>query len=555
MFSCLRHRNACRMKQEERNAAIDNWGYPDMNKPVSPGDLNILNKPVSQIVEEVKSNQLAPADVLAIYMRKALRAQVETNCLTEILVDFANAKAKECNKEGPLAGMPVSLKDTVGVQGYDSCIGYSAWTGKPFTKDSAIVRLLVDAGAVPFVKTNVPITLLSFESFNDVWGRTTNPHKKTHSAGGSTGGEAALLAYGGSRIGIGTDVAGSVRVPGHYSGIYTVKASVGRIPRSGCSTSMPGQEGVPAVYSPMARTLEDLEYFWKAVVSMKPWKYDHSCLPLPWRPFDVPSNRPLRWGIMKYDGCVRLSPACERALDQVIDVLRKHGHEVIDISPPNPYEGIRLASQLLLAEGGQIPTDPLRSGESNDPGIIQALRTANLPNIIRKIYALYVRYIRRDEVYAGLIDGFSAKSTKETWGLIAQREAYKGKWFEFWNEEELDYVLTAPNALPAVPHGGMKKGWKVCGYSFLFNLLDYSAGVLPITKVDATLDALPHGFKSTNAIEAGAYAMYKPKDMDGLPLGVQVVGRRLEEEKVMEGMKIIQDLMQKEGEPYELIPF
>lgn len=82
-----------------------------MNKPVSPGDLNILNKPVSQIVEEVKANQLAPADVLATYMRKALRAQIETNCLTEILVDFANAKAKECNKEGPLAGMPVSLKD------------------------------------------------------------------------------------------------------------------------------------------------------------------------------------------------------------------------------------------------------------------------------------------------------------------------------------------------------------------------------------------------------------------------------------------------------------
>jgi hypothetical protein len=95
----------------------------------------------------------------------------------------------------------------------------------------------------------------------------------------------------------------------------------------------------------------------------------------------------------------------------------------------------------------------------------------NLPNIIRKIYAFYVRYIRRDEVYAGLIDGFTAKSTKETWALIAQREAYKGKWFEFWDEQKLDFVLTAPNALPAVPHGGMKNGWKVCGYSFLFNIV------------------------------------------------------------------------------------
>lgn len=82
-----------------------------MEKPVSQDDLNILNKPVSEIVKEVKANQLAPADVLSTYMRKALRAHVETNCLTEILVDSAERYVKECNKEGPLAGMPVSLKD------------------------------------------------------------------------------------------------------------------------------------------------------------------------------------------------------------------------------------------------------------------------------------------------------------------------------------------------------------------------------------------------------------------------------------------------------------
>lgn len=168
------------------------------------------------------------------------------------------------------------LWKTVGVAGWDACIGYSAWVGKKHQADSPLVRLLRDAGAVPFVKTNIPITLLSFESNSDLFGRTTNPHKKTHSPGGSTGGEAALLAYGGSRIGIGTDVAGSVRVPAHYSGIFTIRASVGRFLKMGNSTSMAGQEGVAPVYSPMARTLEDLETFWKAVVSMEPWKYDHS---------------------------------------------------------------------------------------------------------------------------------------------------------------------------------------------------------------------------------------------------------------------------------------
>jgi Asp-tRNA(Asn)/Glu-tRNA(Gln) amidotransferase A subunit family amidase len=81
------------------------------------------------------------------------------------------------------------MKDTVGVAGYVSSIGYSSpsWL-VPLQKDAAIVRLLRDAGAYPFVKTNVPITLLSFESFSDIWGRTTNPYPAKHSIGGSTGG-------------------------------------------------------------------------------------------------------------------------------------------------------------------------------------------------------------------------------------------------------------------------------------------------------------------------------------------------------------------------------
>lgn len=177
---------------------------------------------------------------------------------------------------GPLAGIPISLKDTVGVRNFDSSIGYSAWANKPFTSDSALVRLLRDAGAQVYVKTAVPTTLLSFLSTSALFGRATNPHSPSFSPGGSTGGEAALLAYGGSRIGIGTDVAGSVRVPAHYSGIYSVKASMSRFLKVGNATSVPGQIGIPAVYSPMARTLEDLKFVWKAIVGMKPWEYDHS---------------------------------------------------------------------------------------------------------------------------------------------------------------------------------------------------------------------------------------------------------------------------------------
>lgn len=154
------------------------------------------------------------------------------------------------------------------------------------------------------MKTNLPISLLSFESTNDVWGRSTNPHNSKYSPGGSTGGEGALLAFGGGRIGIGSDVAGSVRVPAHFSGIYSLRCSTGRWPKSGVDTSMPGQEGIPSVLSPMARTLDDLIFFSKSIISMKPWKYDHSVHPIEWREdqeLDAREKKVLRIGVLRTD--------------------------------------------------------------------------------------------------------------------------------------------------------------------------------------------------------------------------------------------------------------
>ena len=263
-------------KQQERQERISNLSLK-YHSAITPRDQEIISQGVALLVANVQRGDIDPEEILLAYSKMTLDAHRKTNCLTEVMISEAEAFARACDKAGPLAGMPVSLKDTVGVAGFASCIGFSEtlWNA-PFSKDAAIVRLLRDAGAYPFVKTNVPITLLSFESCSDVWGRTTNPYSSRHSPGGSTGGEAALLALGGSRLGIGTDVAGSVRIPAHYSGIYTIKASIHRFLKAGNASAMVGQEGIPPVYSPMTRTLEDLETFWRVVVGMKPWEYDPS---------------------------------------------------------------------------------------------------------------------------------------------------------------------------------------------------------------------------------------------------------------------------------------
>ena len=525
----------------------------------------ILGEGIEDLVNDVQDGATKAVDVLRAYGKVAVKAHEKTNCVTEVMLQAAEGwiERGDINLKGPLAGIPISLKDSIAVGGFDSSVGYSRNTGHPVQEDGAMVRMLKDAGAVPFVKTALPITLLSFESFNDVWGRCLNPHNTDYSPGGSTGGEGALLAFGGSRIGIGSDVAGSVRAPAHYSGCYSLRCSTGRWPKSGVNTSMHGQEGIPSVFSPMARTLMDLTYFTRSFIQMEPWKYDQSVHPMPWRPEtfdDVSDKKVLKIGIMRTDNVVDPAPACARALDMAASALRDQGHHVFDVAPPDPYEALVIASNLLNADGTKAFRSFFRTGESDDPGAAQFGRYMRLPRFVKWFYWAYTKYIKRDDIWAGLLEHWHAKSAHENWQWVYKRETYKVRWHDWWNTfgdkgDGLDVILTPPNATPAVPHGAMKDAAASCGYTFLFNLLDYTVGVLPVTHVDPTEDMLSSTVNVTrmNAVARGAYKHYDAIKMAGLPVAVQVVGRRLEEEKVLACMQRLEDALENQGQRYELL--
>ncbi|KAK4451702.1 amidase signature domain-containing protein [Podospora aff. communis PSN243] len=549
LFDYLQHRRDCRFKQSERACRIASLP-PAYHAPVTSQDRTILTQPIADLVASVHAGTTSPLSILRTYGKVALKAHAKTNCLTEILLPSAEKwlDSGDVNLSGPLAGIPVSLKDTIVVDGYDTTVGFSSFVGNKSDTDGPMVRLLKDAGAVPHVKTNLPITLLSFESTNDVWGRCTNPHNGRYSPGGSTGGESALLAYGGSRIGVGSDVAGSVRVPAHWSGCYSLRCSTGRWPKAGIATSMPGQEGVPSVYSPMARTLGDLGYFVRSVVGMEPWRYDGSVHPIKWRgevEGEVKGGK-LRVGVLRTDGVVDPSPACVRALGMVEGALRGTGHEVVDVrGAPDMEEGLRIASRLLNADGCQMFESFRRTGEWNDAGARQLRKLAGLWGPVRWVYWLWVMYVRRDEVWARLVKDWRPLSAWEQWYLVKEREAYRTRWFQWWNEQKFDVILAPPNATPALPHDAMGDAVSSCGYTFLFNLLDYTAGVLPVTHVDKDLDRLPDGLniRKLNGVAQGAYKHYDAEKMHGLPVGVQIVGRRLEEEKVLAVMQVVEDAL------------
>lgn len=199
--ACLCSLLASRSKQDERARRIG--ALTAYRSPLSAIERDMINKPIEDVVADVHKDPSRASALLGAYAKVAFKAHDRTNCLTEVLVKDAERWIKDgsVNLKGPLAGIPVSRKDTIGVEGYNSTVGMTCNVGRPKREDGATVRLLKELGAVPYVKTNVPITLLSFESANDVWGRSTNPFSSRHTPGGSTGG----------RTGIGSDVASSVR--------------------------------------------------------------------------------------------------------------------------------------------------------------------------------------------------------------------------------------------------------------------------------------------------------------------------------------------------------
>ena len=117
-------------------------------------------------------------------------------------------------------GLPITLKDQIAVAGFDSSLGFSFEANKPNEVDASLVTILRAAGAVPFCKTNIPQTMLSFESGNPIFGTTTNPHDRLRTSGGSSSGEAAMLGSDGVALGFGSDIGGSLRIPAHFSGCF-----------------------------------------------------------------------------------------------------------------------------------------------------------------------------------------------------------------------------------------------------------------------------------------------------------------------------------------------
>src|SRR5207302_3394530 len=184
----------------------------------------------------------------------------------EVLAELARQAARMADQRrangailSPLDGVPFSVKDSIEVAGTVCSAGtIGLQHAPPSQADATLVARLREAGAIPIARTNLPDLLFAFESDNLIYGRTNNPYDLSRTSGGSSGGEAALIAACGSPFGLGSDAAGSVRLPAHYCGIATIKPTSGRLARTGHVPGAGGWIEMLWQIGPMARRVEDL---------------------------------------------------------------------------------------------------------------------------------------------------------------------------------------------------------------------------------------------------------------------------------------------------------
>ncbi|PKS13397.1 hypothetical protein jhhlp_000168 [Lomentospora prolificans] len=457
---------------------------------LTPEELAITESYAVDLVKDLASGKLTSVAVTTAFCKRAALAHQTVNCLHAFYPEFALARAKylddylvEHKKPiGPLHGLPISLKDQCRIKGFETTMGYAGWIGKLDEENSVLVSLLENAGAVFYVKTSVPQSLMVCETINNVFGRTLNPRNKHWSSGGSSGGEGALVGFRGSLIGVGTDIGGSIRVPAAFNFLYGIRPSHGRLPYAKMANSMEGQETIHSVCGPLCHSIEDMRLFMKAVLGEQPWNFDSKVVPVPWRESEEAaiqtklSHGGLSIGFYSCDGNVVPHPPVLRGLRTVIDKLKGAGHAVHPWEPyKHPY-AVELANKVYAADGGADIYAAL--GLSGEPAI---------PNIV-------------DLVNPNL----DKMGINEVWSLQLEKWNYQIEYlakireFEAEIGRELDAIIAPITPTAAIRHNQ----FKYYGYATAINVLDFTSVVVPVTLADKTIDTKPEGFTPLTDMDA-----------------------------------------------------
>ncbi|MGD9906319.1 MAG: amidase [Vicinamibacterales bacterium] len=443
--------------------------------------------PARRLAAAVAAGELSAAEVVGTHLERIAAVDPLLKAFVDVDADRALAAARAQDDaaargvaRGPLGGVPVTIKSAIEVAGLRCETGSVSRAGQRAAGDAVVVARLRAAGAIVLGTTNVAEMLMGYETVNPLHGRTVNPWEPGRTPGGSSGGESAAIAAGCSAAGIGSDGGGSIRVPAHFTGICGLKPTPGRIPGTGHQPACLGPFSLIGVVGPMARTVDDVALIYEITAG---WEGgDPLATPLAATAALDAAPTSVGWFASHRDAPVTADTA--DAVRQAAAALAAQGvsAEPWDPAPLDPAGA--LWRVFFCQVGGELLTEllgaparalPILAAHAEAPGLQPPLTSSRLT----------AAWIERDLLRAAVLAAMQPHA-----------------------------VLVCPvTSTPAFRHD--EREWPIDGhrvgyldvmlYTHWANILGLPAAVVPVGR-----------------------------SADGLPIGVQVIGRPYEEARVLE---------------------
>lgn len=443
----------------------------------------------AEMAQMVRTKTISPVELVQAHLDSICRFNLQLNAFVtvdEVRALSAAHLAEEAvlrgAKLGSLHGVPVTIKSSIDVAGLRCETGSRLRAGNIPTADAPLVTRLKKAGAIILGNTNVPEFLMAYETDNLLYGRTNNPWDLERTPGGSSGGESAAIAACCSAGGVGSDGGGSIRVPAHYTGICGLKPTPGRIPATGHFPASAGPFAQLGVVGPLARTVGDVQLLFEAMAG--PDIGDPAAAPAPVRRPGEEEVRALRVGYFEDESHYPATPETRAAVRAAAKKLKDAG---FDISPFR-FDAFEKARELwwqLFGLAGGFVLGPMIKGR--EPEISPILKE-----------------------FTGIVHSDPPLTLESFMNTLLGRDQLRPQFLA--RMEQFPILLCPVCSVPAFRHGERK--WVIEGrsveylsamsYTQWFNLLGNPAAVVPVGR-----------------------------SPEGLPIGVQVVGRPFCEEQVL----------------------
>jgi Asp-tRNA(Asn)/Glu-tRNA(Gln) amidotransferase A subunit family amidase len=447
----------------------------------------------TEMAAQIRDCKISAIELLDAHLAKIEKLNPILNAFVHIEPERAREQAKAAdvavaqgNPLGPLHGVPISIKGSIDVAGFRCEAGTRLRAGTVAEKDAPLVARLKAAGAIILGVTNTPEMLMAWETDNLLHGRTNSPWDLDRTPGGSSGGEAAAIASGMSAGGVGSDGGGSIRVPAHFSGICGLKPTPGRIPSTGHFPPSGGPFALIGVVGPMARTIADLKILFE--VMQGPDDGDTCAAPVPVRWPEKHEVTKLRVGYFEDDGRTPVTPETRAAIQTAAKALRNAGFEVEPFHPEGLEEARQLWRIFFVKVGGTLISATFDKEKL----------AAN------EMLKQFVEWSSAEPELSSsrLLNAWISRDTLRT-KFLAQMQRYPillcpAAAVPAFRHRERSWIINGPSGEKTVAY---LDAWSYCEW---FNLLGNPAAVVPVSQ-----------------------------SSEGLPIGVQIVGRPWEEEQVL----------------------